>query len=135
MKNKMRNIFKKSRLALLTTLFFLFASATFAQVQGPAERLKSVGGSGGYSTSKGGDTSFIGATLSKVVIAFLSLLGIIFIFLIILAGYHYMTARGEEAKVEKALATIRHSVVGLIIILGAYAIWNFIYYYLISGTT
>ena len=38
-----------------------------------------------------------------------------------------MTARGEEEKVEKAKDTITRAIIGLIIVVGAYAIWSFIF--------
>ncbi len=73
------------------------------------------------------------AVISVIIQAFFAVLGAIFLFLILLGGYYYMTARGEEQKVEKALDTIRRGVVGLIIIVGSYAIWNFIQFYIING--
>lgn len=65
--------------------------------------------------------------LSMVIEAFLGLLGIIFIYLIVIAGYNYMTAAGDESKVEKATNTIQKAVIGLIIVIGAYAITAFVF--------
>jgi len=62
----------------------------------------------------------------------LSLIGIIFLALMLYAGYHWMTARGEEEKVEKAKDTIQRAIVGIIIVVGAYAIWKFIFSYLLN---
>jgi hypothetical protein len=101
-------------------------------IPGALKRLTDIGTKAGYKAA-GQDNAFLAATINKIVKAFLSLLGVIFIFLIILAGYDYMTARGEEQKVEKALATIRRAIIGLIIILASFAIWKFIFDYLISG--
>ena len=58
---------------------------------------------------------------------FLSLIGIIFLLLMIFAGYNWMTAQGEEEKVSKAKDTIARSIIGLIIVLGSYAVWKFIF--------
>lgn len=69
----------------------------------------------------------IGAAIS----AALALIGAIFLSLMLYAGYHWMTARGEEEKVEKAKDTINRAIVGLIIVVGAYAIWRFVLYELI----
>ena len=63
----------------------------------------------------------------KVINAFLSLLGIIFVILIIQAGYSWMTAGGDEQKVTKAKDTIQRAIIGLIIIIGAYAITYFVF--------
>lgn len=66
------------------------------------------------------------ALLGQLVNAFLSLLAIIFIILIILGGYNWLTASGNEQSVEKAKNTIIRAVIGLLIILSAWAIWIFI---------
>ena len=60
--------------------------------------------------------------VGTVIQAFLSLLGVIFVALIIYAGYNWMIARGEEEKVTRAKDTIRRAIIGLIITIGAYAI-------------
>jgi hypothetical protein len=65
----------------------------------------------------------------------LSLAGVIFTILIVYAGYLWMTARGEESKVEKAQSIISQSIVGLIIAVGAYSITAFIVPKLLEQTT
>lgn len=70
----------------------------------------------------------------KVVIqAFLGFLGIIFLVLIIYAGYNWMTAGGDEEKVAKAKATLSSAIIGLVIIVGAYAITYFVFTSLPGG--
>ena len=56
----------------------------------------------------------------------LGLLGVIFLVLMIFAGYNWMTAQGEEEKVTKAKSTIIRAIVGIIIVVGSYAIWMFV---------
>lgn len=70
-----------------------------------------------------------------VISAFLGLLGIIFIVLIIYAGYNWMTAGGEEEKVSKAKDTLTRAVIGLIIIIAAYSITYFVFSNLPGGGT
>lgn len=65
--------------------------------------------------------------IGVVISAALALIGALFLALMLYAGYHWMTARGEEEKVEKAKDTINRAIVGLIIAVGAYAIWQFIF--------
>ena len=66
--------------------------------------------------------------LTKIVIeAFLSLLGIIFIILIIIGGYGWMMAGGDEGKVTAAKERIRQAIIGLIITVSAYAITYFVF--------
>lgn len=57
----------------------------------------------------------------------LSLLGIIFLVLLILGGYQWMTAGGDEKQVEGAQARIKTAVIGLVIVLSAYAITAFVF--------
>lgn len=65
--------------------------------------------------------------------AFLGLLGIIFIVLIIYAGYNWMTAGGDEEKVTLAKQTLARAVIGLIIIIAAYSITYFVFNALPGG--
>ena len=77
----------------------------------------------------------IGLIMASVIKAFLGLLGIIFIVLIITAGYKLMTAGGNEEKVKEAQEMIKKAVIGLIIIVAAYAITYFIFNALPWGGT
>lgn len=56
----------------------------------------------------------------------LTLLGVIFVALIVYAGYMYMTSQGKEDKVKTAKNIIVTAVIGLIIVLVAYAIADFV---------
>jgi cytochrome bd-type quinol oxidase subunit 2 len=69
----------------------------------------------------------LGNTAEAIISAFLSILGVIFVILIIIAGYNWMTAAGDEQKVTKAKDTIRRAIIGLIIIVAAYAITYFVF--------
>lgn len=64
---------------------------------------------------------------------FLSLLGIIFIVLIVYAGYNWMMAGGDEDKVNLAKQTLSRAVIGLIIIVAAYSITYFVFINLPGG--
>jgi hypothetical protein len=56
----------------------------------------------------------------------LSLVGIIFVGLIVLAGYWRFTANGEEEKIQKSNKTIMGAVIGLFIIMLSYAVAEFV---------
>jgi amino acid transporter len=79
----------------------------------------------------------LGKTISYVIQGFLGLLGIIFIILMLYAGYNWMTASGDEAKVQKAKDTIQRAVIGLIITVAAYGITYFVFQAIsgMGGTT
>jgi membrane-anchored glycerophosphoryl diester phosphodiesterase (GDPDase) len=64
--------------------------------------------------------------LGSIISLLLSLLGVIFVILIVYGGFEWMTAGGIETKIEKAKEIIRQSFIGLIIVIGAYAISYFL---------
>ena len=64
--------------------------------------------------------------VGKIVRVVLSFLGVIFLVLIIYGGYMWMLARGNEQQVEKAKNVIIAAIIGMIIVLAAYAISGFI---------
>lgn len=66
--------------------------------------------------------SFTGAVLTSA----LSLMGVVFLILAIYSGYIWMTARGNEEMVTKAKNTLTNSIIGLMIVLSAYAITYFV---------
>jgi len=93
--------------------------------------LKDVGeGYGPYQAAD--DDTALARTIGGIVKVVFGLLGVIFVGLIIYAGYNWMTATGDEAKVTKAKDTIRRAIIGLIILIGSFAIYNFIFMRLIS---
>lgn len=93
-------------------------------------KMKIIAEKAGYSSST--DENTLRKLLGNVVKAFLSLLGAMFLFFMIYAGWKYLSARGEEEKVAKSLATIRQAIIGLIIIIGSYAMWYFISTFLLK---
>lgn len=65
----------------------------------------------------------------------LSLLGVIFMVLIIYSGFLWMTARGNEENAQKAKAIMTNAVIGIVIIFTAYAITNLLIESLYKATT
>lgn len=62
----------------------------------------------------------------NIIKVFLGFIAIIFVVLIIFAGFKYMTSTGNEEKITEAISQIKAGVIGLIIILSAYAITAYI---------
>jgi hypothetical protein len=89
---------------------------------------------GSAQTAAGYQSTDIETLVGMVITTFLSLLGVIFLILIVYGGYLWFIARGDESKIEKARATITNSIIGLIIVLAAYAITYFVIDKLIAGT-
>lgn len=78
------------------------------------------------STEKTGLSSNLADTVAAVIKAILALVGTVFLVLTIYAGIMWMTAQGAEERVTKAQDIIKASVIGLIIIMSAYAITYFV---------
>lgn len=64
----------------------------------------------------------------------LGLVGVIFLILIIYGGIMWMTAAGKEETVTKAKNIISNSLIGLIVVMTAYAISFFILEFVLSST-
>ena len=111
-------------IAILTLPYFVFAAGAESKT---LETLTGVATGGGYKTA---DASTFSKILGTVVSAVIGLLGVVFIGLIVYAGYNWMIARGDEEKLNKAKDTLRRAIIGLIVVIGSYAIWNFIAGYL-----
>jgi len=94
------------------------------------DKLGSVGASAGYAETE----PKIAITIGSIIQSLLSLLGVIFMAYIIYGGYKWLTARGNEENLNIAKGTIRNGIVGLIIILGAYAISAFVITQVIEAT-
>lgn len=86
------------------------------------EKLANTANIGGYSRTRGDLATVIGG----VIFGILSILGVVFVTLIVYAGFKWMLAQGEEQKIDEARNLIIHSIIGLAIILAAYAISYFI---------
>lgn len=93
---------------------FTGASDILNQVAGPE--------GAGYNTAE----ADVNATISTVIFAFFSLMGAIFLILMVYAGFTWMLARGNDDQARKAMDTIRMAIIGLIIVIGAYAITAFV---------
>ncbi len=91
-------------------------------IQNINENSDALGAAAGY--DGGANLYQIVATVIK---AFLGVLGVIFIIMVIIAGFNWMTAGGDEEKIKKAVAMIRNGVIGLIIMVSAYAITYFVF--------
>ena len=83
------------------------------------------------STGYNGDTA-IAALIGDIVGVFLSLLGIVFFGLALYSGINWMIARGDTGKVDKAKDTLESAIIGLVIVVSAYAIANFVFANLVN---
>lgn len=109
--------------ALFATGFFvvLFVFALGApDVLAQSEGLEAVGDTSGLTTSS------LPQVIGTIISAFLATLGVIFLIIIIYAGFLWMTAGGNPDQVDKAKKWMINATIGLVIMLASYAITQFI---------
>lgn len=124
----MDKMFIKKIFVVIIIFSFLFPGlASAGLLQGEAIGDLAEHSSAFTETSKYDKSASLGNLTRVVIEGFLSLLAIIFIILIIIGGYGWMLAGGDEAKVTKAKDTIRRAIIGLIITVSAYAITYFVF--------
>lgn len=141
---KINNLLNKFLLTLLIVFAFLFQGMVFSSMPAKAtstvptnpsasekmmERLQKVGGSSGYSTDV--NEGSLSAMIGSIINILLSLLGVIFIVLTIIAGFTWMTSQGNEEKIKTATKSLQASIIGLLITVSAWSIWYFIFINLI----
>ncbi len=72
--------------------------------------------------------------VGNIIKTFVSILGILFLILIVYAGYLWMNARGNETQVNKAKDILTQAVIGLIVVMAAYLITDFVVGGIITAT-
>jgi hypothetical protein len=114
-----------------TTTDLIVPSPNASKIPTLKDRLTSVGGAAGFTT----DTTIASTpkVVGIIVGAFINFTGLTFIVLMIIAGYGWMTSNGNEEKIKKSVSTIKASIIGLIVSLSAWAIWNLIFQKLLVG--
>ncbi len=108
---------KRGAMLVAFGLILAFPMFAFAATDGT---LTSVGTGGGFA-----DTDLL-TIIGRIISVFLSILGVICLVLFVYSGAIWMTAGGDDKKVDKAKAILLNAVVGLVITLSAYAISTFI---------
>ncbi|MFA5854496.1 MAG: Ig-like domain-containing protein [Patescibacteria group bacterium] len=108
--------------SFVLVVFASFAFAHLAQAQVTANEvlpteLGNVIGTG---------TGDIRVTIARIIRAFFGFLGTIALLLILYAGFIWMTAAGEPEKVDRAKKILTSAVIGLVIMLSAFAITSFV---------
>ncbi len=113
---------------ILLSLFFSAVPALAVGIGNWTEYDKQMNATGGkgFGTGMPSQTG-LAQVVASVIKAFLGLLGIIFLTLLVYAGYMWLTAQGDEEKVTNAKKTIQRAVIGLVIVTAAYAITYFVF--------
>ncbi len=84
-------------------------------------------------TNLGTNIELIG-TIARIINILLGFLGVIAVILVLWGGFKWMTAAGDEGKIGEAKKLMGAGVVGLVIILAAFAIASFVVNQLTDAT-
>ncbi len=108
-----------STLIALATPLFAAAAPTVYDVSNLGTSVGAAGSSAGLAAA-----SDLPTIVGRVIGILLGVLGLVFVVLVVYAGFLYLTAQGEETNVKKAKKMLSQSVIGLVLIVSAYAITN-----------
>lgn len=130
---------KKKILSFVLSLFVvsLFALPVMVSAQ-PVAPLNSVGTGDtlgiNYGLATGLGQKDVRNTVASIINVALGLLGIVAVVIILIGGFEWMTAGGNEEKTGEARNRIFAGIIGLAIILSAYAIATFVINSLTAAT-
>jgi hypothetical protein len=114
--------------SLILLISFLIATPTLALNLKDSFSTSTNSGLTGFAANAGfaNKTQTPEAYIGLVLTGLFSILGIIAIILIIYSGFTWMTARGNESQVTKAKENLFNVIIGLIFIIGGYALTVFL---------
>ncbi|MFC1787622.1 Mbov_0395 family pilin-like conjugal transfer protein [Patescibacteria group bacterium] len=126
-----------SGLAALTGGMALLANPSNAFAEALTED-EFFGGTGKTGADFAGDVGLgqgdLVSTINSVIKTALGFLGIVAVIVILVGGFKWMTAGGNEDKVKSARKVLVSGVIGLVIILAAYALASFVIGALVDAT-
>ena len=73
-----------------------------------------------------GDPNALKDNIMTVINWVLGIIGIVCVIVIIIGGVQYMTSTGDPGKVKKAKDTLLYAIIGLVVVILAAAIVNFV---------
>lgn len=79
-----------------------------------------------FQTASGLGDADLSTMIGTLVKAILSLLGVVAILIVLYGGFKWMTAAGDETKVDGAKKLIISGIIGIVIVVAAYAIASFV---------
>ena len=128
---KIMNVARMALVGASTTALLLVPAIVGAQ---PAKG-EGAGGAGSisaedlglyYGEASGLGTQSLQATITSIIRVALSLLGIVALVIVLMGGFKWMTAGGSEDKVKEAKRLIFQGIIGMAIVLSAFAITTFV---------
>lgn len=101
-----------------------YALAGLGDAFGGESKLKQSGERAGY--AEGNVSPGVNDFVRLIIDVALSFLGVVFVLLTVYGGYMWMTASGNDEQVQKGKKIITAAIIGLVIVVSAYAISWFV---------
>ena len=115
---------------MISPVLFLGADYAGAQASTALTADELFGGKGATGSAFAGNaglgTANLTDTIASIIRVALGFLGVIAVVIILLGGFKWMTAAGNDDKVKDAKKLIISGIIGLVIVLSAYAIASFV---------
>lgn len=119
----------------LGSLMFLGVHDASAQALTPDELFGGETTGAEFASTAGlGDADLV-ETIAQIIRIALGFLGVISVVIILLGGFRWMTAGGNDDKVKEAKKLIFSGIIGLVIVLSAYAIASFVINSIVDATS
>lgn len=119
--NNMKDMYRYKRIAMHLGVFVALFALCFGQAVFAAPADSNIGGDNKIFTNPIQATS-IQEFLKSLLQVVTTIGAVVVVFFIILAGFNYVTARGDEKKIQAATKTFTWTAVGAAVILGAQVI-------------
>jgi hypothetical protein len=129
----MKHVSTLWRSAVTTVLLALPSVAAAQSAQNPFQQASNLAGEVGTSAGLG-QPKPLTQIVGQIINVALGFLGIVLLFYLLYAGFLWMTAGGDEGKVKTARTMISQAIIGLIIIVAAFAISTFVLGSLVNAT-
>lgn len=117
-----------ARLTLVVSAFSFIAALLMANLSVSALNAPILENLNNASLNAWGPTAekSIGTITGTVILTVLGLLGVVFVILLTYGGFLWLSSAGEEDKVKKSQGLITNAIIGVLIVIAAYAIAHFV---------
>lgn len=135
----MKHLFKKALLTGLTSGLVALPLVVGAQApnlnENPFTRGQKDAATIAGKAQIGGGTTDLYVIAGRIINVVLGFLGIVLLFYFLYGGFKWMTSGGEEDGVKEAKTMIKNAVIGLVIVMAAYALSDFVLRQLVAVTS
>jgi hypothetical protein len=114
-------------ITVLGQVYLLMPLTAKAALTAVPEGLEAGGGQiSDIASTAGGAETDLTSIIANGINVILGFLGILFLLFVVYAGFLYLTDQGEGKKAEKARKLLTTAIIGIVIIVAAYAISNYV---------